>query len=176
MTTDDIIAAANLSDAAKPLVTADVRPSRLVHLLESHNLFKDAIQFLAHGLPIALVIKWGCACVRELLPADQIQRSKESLDSAETWLKSPNDEVRWRAKRAADQSGLSSPVDLIAMAVFLSGGSITPPDTPETPPPLYVACKMIVGSIQLAVLSQFPEKAGERYRRALQISRDVVKP
>jgi hypothetical protein len=171
LTTDDIIAAANLSEAAKPLITPKVRPSRLVHLLESHNLFKDAIQFLAHGLPIALVVKWGCACSRELLPADQLQRSKESLDSAESWLQSPDDEARWRAKRAADQSGLSSPIDLVAMAVFLSGGSITPPDTPETPPPPYAANKLIGGSIQLAVLSQLPEKAGERYR-----SRELVKP
>ncbi len=176
MTTTDIIAAANVSEEAKAIFKPDLGPSRFVHLLESNNLFKDAIQFLAHGLPIEIAVKWASACARELLLPDRLERSKESLEHVEAWLKTPDESNRWNARTAADKSGLSSPVDLIAMAVFFSGGSITPPDTPATPPPPYLANKMVVGAIQLAVLSQKPEQATERYRTTLRISREMAKP
>jgi hypothetical protein len=176
LTTTEILAAANVSEEAKAIFTPDLGPSKFVRLLESDNLFKDAVQFLAHGLPIEIAVKWACACSRELLSPDRLERAKESLDSVEAWLKTPDDNNRWSARGAADKSGLSSPVDLIAMAVFFSGASITPPDTPATPPPPYLANKMVGGAIQLAVLSQKPEQAVERYRTSLRISRELVKP
>ena len=56
---------------------------------------------------------------------------------------------------------------LLAMAVFLSGGSVASPGAPETPPPQYAAQKLIAGSVQVAVVSYEPQKAKERYQRAL---------
>lgn len=176
MTTTEILAAANVSDEAKAICTPDLSPSRFIHCLESKNLFKDAIQFLAYGLPIELGVKWACACSRELLSSDRLELGKDSLERVETWLKTPTDENRWSARQAADKSGLSSPPDLIAMAVFFSGTSITPPDAPATPPPPHLANKMLGSAIQLVVLSQKPEHAGERYRTTLRISRELAKP
>jgi hypothetical protein len=176
LTTNDILVAANVSEEAKTIFKPDLGPSKFVHLLESRNLFKDAIQFLAHGLPIEIAVKWACACSRELLSPDRIERAKESLERVEAWLKTPDESNRWNARDAADKSGLSSPADLIAMAVFFSGASITPPETPATPPPPYLANKMVGGAIQLAVLSQKPEQAVERYRTTLRLSREMAKP
>jgi len=175
LTTAEIATAANLTEKGQALVTEESGPSRFVDLLESNGLFRDAIQFLAHGLPIHIAVKWGCLCSREMLPADQLEKSKESLEAAEAWLTAPDDEARWRARNAAEKSNMSSPVDLIAMAAFFSGGSIVPADAPATPPPAYVANKMAGGGIQLAVLSQLPAEAAQRFRRSLQISREVVK-
>lgn len=175
MTTSEIVAVAKLSDRVKELTTDEPGPSRFVQLLEARGLFKDAIQFLTHGLPIDVAIRWGCAAVRELARKENPAQSAEVLEAAEGWLKAPNDEERWKARSAAEKNGVSSPADLIAMAVFLSGGSITPAGTPVTPPPEYAANRMVGSGIQLAVLSQSPEKASERYRRALQIGREIVK-
>ena len=176
MTTSDIVAAANLSVGARKLLTPELGPSRFVNLLESHGLFKDAVQFLAHGLPIEIAVKWACACSRELLPPPLLDQSKEALESVEAWLDTPDDSARWRARRAADESRMSSPVDFVAMAIFLSGGSVTPPEAPVTAPPPFVASKMVAGSIQLAVLAQTPENAALRYRKTLQLSRDIARP
>lgn len=176
MTTSEILAAANVSEEARALFKPDLGPTGFVRLLESNNLFKDAIQFLAHGLPIDIAVKWAFACSQELLAPAQLELSKASLERVEAWLKAPTDENRWSARQAADKSGLSSPADLIAMAVFFSGASITPPDTPTTPAPPYLASKMVGGAIQLAVLSQKPEQAVDRYRTTLRISRETVKP
>ena len=172
MTTGEIIEVAKLSKGSQTLLTGDIGPSRFIQLLEQRGLFNDAIQFLAHGLPIEIGIRWGCSAIRELaLSLD----STEALEAAENWLKKPGDEERWKAREAAEKSGLSSPADLLGMAVFFSGGSITPMDSPAAPPPIYVANRLVGGSVQLAVLSRNPEQSHARYLRALQIGRQVVK-
>ncbi len=176
MTTAEIVTAAKLSEGAKKLLAPELGPSRFVNLLESRELFKDAVQFLSHGLPIEIAVKWACACSRELLPPALLDKSKEALESVEAWLYSPDDAARWRARRAADESDMSSPVDFVAMAVFLSGGSVTPPEAPITAPPPFVASKMVAGSIQLAVLAHTPENAALRFRKTLQLSRDIARP
>jgi hypothetical protein len=175
LTTAEIAEAAKLSDEAKALLRDDLSPSRYVDLLESEKLFKDAVFFLVYGLPVPIAIRWGCHCCRELLTPEQIEQTKQSLEAAEAWSESPNDEARRAARVAAEKDGIKSPADMLGMGVFFSGGSLTPPNTPETPPPPYVAQKMTAGGIQIAVLKNTPEKAEERYKKALQISRDLVK-
>jgi hypothetical protein len=174
LTTAEIAEAAQLSGEARSLLSDGIGPSRFVQLLEERALFKEAIQFLAHGLPLPVTVRWGCACSRELLPSAQLEQAKESLQCAEAWLAEPTDDARWQARRAAEKSDMSNAADFVAMAVFLSG-SVTPPDAPPTPPPPYVASKLAAGGIQLAVLSREPANAPQRYRRALQISREIVR-
>jgi hypothetical protein len=173
--TAEIANEAKLSEEALALIREDLGPSRYVDLLESQGLFKDAIHFLTHGFPIHLTIRWGCGCSRELLSIKQIEEWKASLQAADNWLNAPGDQTRWDARNAAEKSNMSSPIDLIAMAAFFSGGSIAPPDAPATLPPPYLASKLAGGAIQMVVLAQHPEKAAERYRRTLQISREIVK-
>jgi hypothetical protein len=173
--TAEIANEANLSEEARALIKEDIGPSRYVDLLESQGLFKDAILFLTHGFPIQLTIKWGCSCSRELLSIQQIEKCKASLQAADSWLEAPGDQTRWDARNAAEKSNMSSPVDLIAMAAFFSGGSIAPPEAPATFPPPYLASKLAGGAIQMVVVSQYPEKSADRYRRTLQISREIVK-
>jgi hypothetical protein len=175
LTTAEIAALAKLSDEAKALLRDDLSPSRYVDLLENEKLFKDAVFFLGYGLPPSIGIRWGCRCCRELLTPEQIEKTKPSLEAAEAWVESPSDEARRAARDAAEKDGIKSPADFLGMAVFFSGGSVTPPNAPEAPPPPYVAQKMTASSIQIAVLTNTPEKAGERYKKALQISREVVK-
>jgi hypothetical protein len=175
LTTVEIADLAKMSKAARALARDDLSPSRYVELLEKQKLFRDAVLFLAYGLPAQLSIRWGCRCCREFLTEQQIEETKVSLEAAETWTESPSDESRWAARDAAEKDGVRTPADLLAMAIFFSGGSVTPPNTPETPPPAYVTQKMTAGSIQVSVLTNAPEKADERYKKALQISREVVK-
>ncbi len=153
------------------LVSEEMGPSRFIQLLEQRGLYKDAVQFLAHGLPIEIGIRWGCRAIRELGTGEL----PEILTVIEEWLGRPGDEERWKAREAAEKSGISSAADLLGMAVFFSGGSVSPAETPITPPPNYVANRLVGGSVQLTVLSQHPEDSHARYARALQIGRQVVR-
>ena len=171
MTVKEISEISNLSEGARELVREDSTPATYVDSLEKQELFQDAIRFQAHHLATDAGVKWACACARELQPPDRKDKKNESLEAADRWLQAPGDATRWTAKEAAEKGGMESPGDLAAMAVFLSGGSITPPEAPETQAPPYSAQKMLVGSILIAVLADQPEKAGGRYKRALALGK-----
>ena len=172
MTIQEIIEVSNLSLNARELAREDLSSSQYLEILQNNSLFQDAVFFRAHELPTHRAIEWGAACIRELRAPDKKQDGQDSLDSVGRWLKTSNDPTRWAAKESADKAGISSPADLLAMAVFFSGGSMTPPGSPDTPPPPYAARKMVAGSIAAAVLSQTPEKAADRYKLALTLSKD----
>jgi hypothetical protein len=104
--------------------------------------------------------------VRDLRSPEDKEKD-EPLDAADQWVKAPGDPTRWAAKDASDKSKKNGPSNLVAMAVFLSGGSVTPPGAPMVPPPKYAAQKMIAGSVLVAVVSYEPAKANERYKKAL---------
>jgi hypothetical protein len=176
MTVKEISEVSNLSAAALALVQEDSTPSGYLDSLEKQQLFQDAIRFLAHKLATDAGVKWACACVRELRAPDRKEQKDEPLEASEQWTKTPGDPTRRAAKDAADKAKTTGPSYLAAMAVFLSGGSIAPPEAPETNPPPYSAQKMIAGSVVIAVVSYMPEKAAERYKRALAMGRALDQP
>jgi hypothetical protein len=167
MTVKEISETANLSAGAQALVQEDSTPAAYLDSLEKQQLYQDALKFLAHKMPVDTAVKWACACVRELSSPERKAQKNEPLEASEQWTKAPGDQTRWAAKKAADNSDMRGPAKLIANAVFLSGGSIAGPGAPETNPPPHAAQKLIAGSVQIAVVSYTPEKANERYQKAL---------
>jgi len=172
MTTREVSDIAGLTFGARSLVKGEFSPSAYLGALEESALFEDAIRFRAHELPLRSAVAWAAACVRDLRAAGVVPDSK-SLEAAENWLKVPDDSTRWAARDAADKSGMSVPDDCVAMAVFFSGGSMSPPGAPEAPPPPQASQQFSAAAVRLAVLSVTPEKSKEPYRRALEISRKL---
>jgi hypothetical protein len=175
MTVKEISETAALSDAARALVKEDSTPSSYLESLEQQELFQDAVRFLAYKLPTDAGVKWASACVKELR-APENKEKDEPLAAADQWVKAPGDPTRWAAKKAADKTKKPGPSTLVAMAVFLSGGSVASPGAPETPPPQFAAQKLIAGSVLVAVVSYEPQKANERYKRALAKGKELDKP
>ncbi len=175
MTTAELAKIANLTAEAQALLQDDLSPSKYLAALSEKSLFKDAIQFLAHGMQVPTAIGWASACVKEFQAPDPKAKGKESLAVADRWLKSPDEKTRWEAKKAADDGEVSSAGDCVAMAVFLGGKSVAPPEVPDAPPPPYAAQKMAAGGILIAAVAHAPEKAPEKYRRALEMGKDMVK-
>jgi hypothetical protein len=176
MTVKEISEISGLSDGARALVQEDSTPDAYLDSLEKQALFQDAIRFLAHKLPTDAGVKWAAKCVRELRPPESKEQKDEPLDAADQWTKTPGDPTRWAAKDAADKAKTTGPSNLVAMAVFLSGGSVSPPGGPEIPPPPYAAQKLIAGSVQVAVVSNEPQKAKERYQQALKMGKELDAP
>ena len=170
MTTRELIDVSNLSLNARELAREDSTSSQYFRLLQERGLYQDAISFRAHEFAPRKAVEWAAACVKELQAPPQKPEAEDSLKSVERWLENPDDTSRWDAKKTADKAGMSTAADCLAMAVFFSGGSMSPPGAPDTPPPAYASNKMAAGSITIAVLSQMPEKAAERYKRALHLS------
>lgn len=169
MTTKEIIEISNLSPNAQELAREGQGAPDYIRQLQEKELYRDAISFRAHERDIKPVIEWAAVCVRELEPKSDQPEDRDSMKAVDQWRKLPSDSTRWAARQTADKSGMSLPGDCLAMAVFFSGGSISPPGATQTPPPAYAANKLAAASIVFAVLSQTPERANERYRRAMEL-------
>jgi hypothetical protein len=171
MTTKEISDAANLSAGALALLREDSTPETFVAVLEKQELYEDAVNFWAHKLGTNDGVKWALACIHELESPEQKARKDASREAADRWVLAPNDASRWAAKEAADKSADTTPADVLAMGIFLSGGSVTPPQGPVVEPPPYSAQKLISASVRVTVLTHEPQHAAERYRRALALGR-----
>ena len=170
MTVKEISETAALSGSAQALVKDDSTPAAYLDSLEKQELYQDAIKFQAYNLPVDAAIKWASKCIKELRSPESKDQKDEPLDAVDQWANAPADATRFAAKKAADK-WKSDSSKLLAMAVYMSGGSLTPPGAPETPPPKGAAQKMIAGSIQVAVVSYQPAKAKERYQQALKLGK-----
>jgi hypothetical protein len=171
MTTKEICDAANLSAGAVAQLREDSTPETFLAALETQQLHEDAVNFWAHKLSPHAGVKWALACMRELESPEQKTKKNPSLEAADRWVLAPGDATRWAAKDAADKSTEASPADVLAMGIFLSGGSVAPPQSPEIQPPPYSGQKLISCSIRVTVLTHEPQNAAERYKRALALGR-----
>lgn len=162
---------AGVSPAASALVQEDSTPSSYLNSLEKQELYPDAIRFLAFKLPTDAGVKWASSCIKELSSPESKKEKDEPLEASDNWVKAQSDATRFAAKDAADKSKTSGPSKLLAMGVFMSGGSLTPAGAPHTPPPPNTAQKMIAGAILIVVVGHEPQKSTERYKQALKMGK-----
>jgi hypothetical protein len=170
MTAKELSETADLSGAARALVKDESTPSAYLDELEKQELYPDAVRFLAFKLPADTAIRWAIACIKELRSPESKKEKDEAVDAADRWVKAPGDETRFAAKEAGGKA-TKGDSKLLAMAVFMSGGSLAPAGAPETPPPKYSAQKLIAGGVQVTVVSHEPAKANERYKQALKMGK-----
>jgi hypothetical protein len=162
-----IASLADLSEDAHRLLSPGETSAAFLKNLAGAGLFPDAVKFLAHSLGGRKCISWSLACLGELKPAPPKQEEL-AFAAVEKWLADPNDANRRAAQNAAEQAKLSTPAGCVALAAFLTEGSIAPPGASEVLPPPHVAEKIAAGGVLLAVVLQ-PDKAAERYWRCLAV-------
>jgi hypothetical protein len=174
MTTKEIADAANLSTGGYSLLREDSTDATLLDSLERDSLHDDAVRFLAMKLSPADGIKWALQCARELQPAERRDRQKETLEAADKWAAAPSDTTRWDTKNTSDRVKAESPASVIAMAVYMSGGSLAPPGSPTADPPPLVAQKLVMAAVQISVYSDDMQHLKDRYQRALVMGRKLA--
>jgi len=176
MTVKELSETAGLSDAARALVQDGSTPSGYLDSLEKQELYRDAIRFLAYKLPTDAGVKWASSCIKEMSSPESKKEKDEALEASDQWVKTQGDPTRYAAKDAADKTKKAGPSKLLAMGVFMSGGSMSPPGAPQTAPPPYMAQKMIASTIPIVVMSYEPQKATERYKQALKMGKALDGP
>ena len=176
MTAKEIVDISGVSGAAHALLEDTSTPSSYLDSLEKRELYQDAVRFLAHKLPPDAGVKWGIGCLRELQAPDRKDQKDPPLEASEAWIKAQNDTTRFAAKEAADNATNTGASSLVAMAVYMSGGSLTPAGAPEVLPPPYSAQRMVAGSVIVTVVSHEPQHANDRYKRALAMGKELDQP
>lgn len=136
--------------------------------LIKHQLWFDALSYLAYVLPVREGVWWACLAARDSLK--ELQKSSQdcvAIEAAEQWVYHPNLENRTYAMKVSRLFEKPSQVQLIVMAIDLSGHSPSPD--------LEVACSsLIAGAINISAL-QGNESKDDRYNCYLTQGIDIAK-
>lgn len=152
-----------LSEAARAALRDGVGPAEYLDALVASGQWPDAVRLLALALPKREAIWWACRCARAAGPAPA-PAAGTALGAAEAWVAEPTEERRRAAFPAAEAAQFGTPAGCAALAVFLSGGSLAPPDIAAVPPAEDLTGKTVAGAVLLAGVVAEPEKASEKYR------------
>jgi hypothetical protein len=156
--------AAGLEAPALELLDPARGPREFLAALDGAEHHVDALKFLAYLLPPREAVWWAWMCARRQAGEDASPEVLQALRATEQWVSQPTDEHRRAAMAAGEAAGFDTPAGCAALAAFLSGGSLAPPELAEVPPPLFGTARAVFGSLVLSAVSEEPEKAPERYR------------
>ena len=170
----DVTQKYDLDDDVLPLLAADTTAREFVDRLVEKSRFDDGIVFLAAAIPKREAVWWGCQCCcgddsSSLPPDDQ-----KAIEAAKQWVIDPSEENRRAAEDAAKAGQLLTAPSCVAMAVFLSGGSIGPPDAPDIPPADHLTGHTVGCAVKFAATSGDPMKINESKKRLLELGIKVA--
>ncbi len=163
----DVCKGVELPDGVADLLAKRPTVAQLMTQLAERGEFAAALRVAAHALPAREAVWWACQCAKTVGPSPALQ-------AAERWVVAPSDETRRAALPAAEAAGVGTPAGCAALAAFLSGGSLGPPDVAEVLPPAGAAAQAAGGAASLAAVIKEPEKAAERFKKFLALANDVA--
>ncbi len=176
-TAAEVCARYDASEAVRDLLDDDAPPDAFLERLIQQGRYADAVAFLARWLPTAEAVWWGCLCAWEACRPDPSPEEDAALSVVVDWLGEPSEANRRRAEaiaRPAKPAKPPSPAQALAMAVFLSGGSISLADLPHVDPPPDGAAASVAGAVERAALRAPVDSADERRRQFLLIGMQIA--
>lgn len=130
----------------------DIAPGAFFRTLRANGDTFAAIAYVAAALPKLEAIEWGLAGLPPLPQDDPDYAARMLLrDSAQRWLHEPDDDNRRAIERLLESADGDWPEALIGMAIFLSGGSIAPEDSPPVPADPRLTGQVIAGAMKSVV-------------------------
>jgi hypothetical protein len=172
--TADLCVVADVSDGARALLDASGPPPRefMGRLIEA-KLHIDAVRFLAHALPRRECVWWAWVCARKTAGDAPPPPIKNALDATERWIVQPIEDHRRAALVFGEAADFGTPAGCAALAAFMSGGSLAPPEAPVVPPGEFMTAKAASGSVTLAAVID-PDLTEQRFREYLTLGLEVA--
>jgi hypothetical protein len=136
----------------------DVAPHAFFRTLRAQGEPMAALSYVGAALPKLEVIEWGLASLPPLDQADPDFAARMLLrDTAQRWLHEPDDENRRAVERLAEQADRAWPETIIGLAIFFSGGSIAPEDSPPISADPRLPGQLVSGAMLSAVAQRMRE-------------------
>jgi hypothetical protein len=169
----EIAAEVKLTEPARAVLAGVNEPGLFLAQIIEKRLYPDAVRFTAHRLPKASSVWWGCLCAWEVSRGALSPAAEAVFKCIMSWLGEPTEELRREAEKLADAVGADTPAGMLALAVFMSGDSIAPPDLPKVTPKAHLSASLVANAVLLASrLGDSGETALQR--QFLVIARDVL--
>ena len=156
-----------LGDEAKKLLSDSMGVGAFLEKLVAEKQHADAVRLLAHALPKREAVWWALQCASEATGSEPPPAVTAALAATEAWVNSPTEENRRAAQPAYEAAELKTPAGCAALAAFMSGGSMAPPNVPAVPPGEHLTAHAASGAVMMAAVIKEPEKAPEKYERFL---------
>jgi hypothetical protein len=120
ITAAEICANVDLQKPARQLLREGMNPREFVAALLDNKKYVDAIDFLAHALPVREGIWWGCLCMQHAMGNDLPAPDRAAATAAVLWVIEPTEETRAATKAPAEAAGPASPAGALAAAANLA--------------------------------------------------------
>ena len=170
---DKVLEGLELSEASAPQRRAGDDARALFERLAGAGLAIDALKVATAALPKREAVWLALRCVQSLANDATPPVQRAALDAARAWVDEPNDERRRATNDAAEKAGLDKPFGCVALAAYMSGGSLGPPDVPPIPPAEFL-CGVASGLALEIALRQVPRaETGAVEKRFLALAREV---
>lgn len=127
-----MLAVANAKLETKLDLPASAPVYDMLNALDAEKAYIDVIRLLAVVMPVREGIWWACLAGRDCLDG---QQAPKTLETAEIWVRKPNEETREDARVSLEGADSDDPTMLCAMAVGfhdgkLGGGELNVHDAP----------------------------------------------
>jgi hypothetical protein len=174
-TAAEACAAAKLSEEALGLLTPEMGVGEFVGHLMERELLGDAVTVMAHALPKREAVWWACLAAQTLVDDRTAPEVLATLESVESWVYKPSDELRRSAMTSAQKTQFDHPAAWAAAGAFWSSGSMVAPDLPEVPAAPHLTGVAVCGAVQLSAVARDPQLAPKKLREFLAQALDIAK-
>lgn len=144
------------------LPAENVTPETHFASLCASGELESAAGFLGQALPRFEAIEWAARALASLPPAPRAESTRQAIGN---WIKDPDDRNRRAAWDVGQEAPDDSPERLLSAALFLSGGSIAPPDLPTVNPQPELSGRLAAAAVVTA--AHRSTNAADALRRAL---------
>ncbi|WP_439630189.1 DUF6931 family protein [Gemmata sp.] len=136
----------------------------------------DARRVLAHSLPPRRAVWWAALCLHHAAGEVPFETPEEAgaFDAATRWVVAPSEATRRAAEAAAWLAQPTTAAGVLAMACFLSGGSVSRPGLPPVFAAPHLSGRLCGAVVYLASVRFDPAKYLRHLRDYLAIGQDVA--
>ncbi len=166
-----------LTPPAAALLRPDHTPAGFFDRLVADGHLADARRLLAHALPPQRAVWWAALCLHHSRGRKPFATPAEdaAFDAAARWCAAPSDAARRAAGDAGWAAKPTTAAGTLAMAAFLSGGSMSLPGLPAVLPKPHLCGRLAGVAVYLASVRFDPAHYKRHLRDYLAIGRDVAR-
>jgi hypothetical protein len=173
-TAADVCRQFELSDPARALLGERQSPGAFFSLLVQERLYPDALRFAAHYLPKREAVWWGCLCAWQVYRPEPPAKEGAALEAVVGWVREPTEANRRDAEKAGREAGVGSVAGGLALAAYLSEGSIAPPGQPPVDPKPTLTAQTVAGAVVLAARQAGAARMAEHARHFAVLAAEVA--
>ncbi|HEY8506468.1 MAG TPA: hypothetical protein VIL46_17935 [Gemmataceae bacterium] len=165
-----------LSPLGATLLKPEHAAPEFFDLLVEAGLYADARRLLAHALPPRRAVWWAGLCLTDSARQKPLAEAAErdALDAAVRWAAQPCEATRRAAEKAGWAARPTTAAGNLAMAAFLSGGSISRPGLPAVLPKPHLCGRLCGVAVYLASVRFDPARYKDHLRDYLAVGREVA--